>query len=105
MITILVVPHSNADAERVFSLVRKNDTDFRPNLGVDLLESILVIKIDNLAKGIPCYKNTFSSKFLKRAKSSTYQNLKLKSDPHTSNDISGDVLKMLDDTYHTTKKN
>ena len=30
--TILVIPNSNASEERVFSLVRKNKTPFRPSL-------------------------------------------------------------------------
>jgi hypothetical protein len=44
MLCILVIPHSNADSERVFSGVRKNQTDFRPNLSVPTLESLLMLK-------------------------------------------------------------
>ena len=29
---VLVLPHSNAEEERLFSMVRKNKTAFRPNL-------------------------------------------------------------------------
>ena len=32
---IFVIPHSNAEEEYVFSLVRKNKTCFRPNLDLD----------------------------------------------------------------------
>ena len=32
---VLTIPHSNADEERVFSMVRKNKTPFRPSLGLD----------------------------------------------------------------------
>ena len=76
MLTMLVIPHSNAVAEIIFSLVRKNYTDFRPNMGVHLLESTLVIKLDNLAKDTPCFKKLFSSSFIKEAKSCTAKALK-----------------------------
>ena len=43
---ILVIPHSNAEEERVFSLVRKNKTCFRPNLDLDeSLASIITCKL------------------------------------------------------------
>lgn len=50
----LIVPHSNADEERVFSMVRKNKTPFRPSLGLDTtLPSLLTVK---LATHEPCHK-------------------------------------------------
>ena len=43
---ILVIPHSNAEEERAFSLVRKNKTCFRPNLDLDeSLASIITCKL------------------------------------------------------------
>ena len=43
---ILVIPHSNAEEERVFSLVWKNKTCFRPNLDPDeSLASIITCKL------------------------------------------------------------
>ena len=43
---ILVIPHSNAEEERVFSLVRKNKNCFRQNLDVDeSLASIITCKL------------------------------------------------------------
>lgn len=43
---VLVLPHSNAGEERVFSLVRKNKTSSRPSLKVDgTLASLLTIKM------------------------------------------------------------
>lgn len=42
---ILVLPHSNAEEEQVFSMVCKNKTAFRTNL--DPLSSILTIKLAN----------------------------------------------------------
>ena len=42
---ILVIPHSNAAGERIFSIIRKNKTSFRPNLDPKgTLSSILTIK-------------------------------------------------------------
>ena len=44
-VSVLVVPHSNASEERVFSMVRNNKTPFRPSLGLDgTLQSILQVK-------------------------------------------------------------
>ena len=98
MLVILVIPHSNADAERVFSLVRKTDTEFRPNLGLRLLESTLVTIVDNIAKDTPCYKKKFSNEFLKIAKKSTYMGLKKDNEPEDDPaiDINTKVLKMLE---------
>ena len=42
---VLFIPHSNAGEERVFSLIRKDKTQFRPNLSLDkTLSSILTVK-------------------------------------------------------------
>ena len=51
---VLTLPHSNAEEERVFSLVTKNKTKFRPNLSLDgTLSSIITVK---LASSTPCSK-------------------------------------------------
>ena len=51
---VLVIPHSNSGEERVFSIIRKNKTPFRPNLGIDkTLPSLLTVK---LATEEPCHK-------------------------------------------------
>ena len=43
---ILILPHSNAQEERLFSMVRKNKTSFRPSLDPKgTLSSILTIKL------------------------------------------------------------
>ena len=41
MLAILSLPHSNADDERIFSLVRKNATVFRPSLSTQTLSDFL----------------------------------------------------------------
>ena len=50
---ILVIPHSNAGEERVFSMVKKNKTPFHPSLGLDkTLSGLLTVK---LAINEPCH--------------------------------------------------
>ena len=47
---VLVLPHSNADEECVFSLVRKNKTSFRANLSLETtLPSILQCKVNTFS--------------------------------------------------------
>ena len=70
MLTILSIPHSNAECERVFSSVRKTRTEFRSSLSSENLENILITK--SLQKG-HCFEQTFSKEFLARAKSATYK--------------------------------
>ncbi|XP_013383769.1 uncharacterized protein LOC106154078 [Lingula anatina] len=44
MLRILTIPHSSAHCERVFSMVRKTHTAFRPNMSSQTLEAILINK-------------------------------------------------------------
>ena len=69
---VCVIPHSNADCERVFSIVRKNKTDFRSNMSVETLQALLIEKINS---GIPCHKRKFSADFLNKAKKATAESL------------------------------
>ncbi|XP_071507007.1 uncharacterized protein [Diadema antillarum] len=69
---ILVIPHSNASCERAFSLVRKNHTEFRPNLSVKTLEALL---IEKLAHSTPCYQREYSKDIIRRAKKATQLSL------------------------------
>ena len=73
MKAVLVIPHSNASCERVFSIVRKNKTDFRGSMSVKMLQSLLVEKIAN--SGIPCHQREYSKELLKKVKQSTYHSL------------------------------
>jgi hypothetical protein len=51
---VLCLPHSNADEERVFSLVKHNKTPVRNSLSLDgTLSSILTVKMNSSE---PCYK-------------------------------------------------
>ena len=68
---VLIVPHSNAEEERVFSMVRKNKTCFRPSLDPKgTLSSILTIK---LADNLPAHVYQPSKEVLKKAKSATWE--------------------------------
>ena len=44
LLNLLVVPHSSASCERVFSYVRKIKTDQRQLMGDELLDSLIVLK-------------------------------------------------------------
>lgn len=68
MLGVLTFPHSNAACERIFSVVRKNKTDFRGSLNQKTLEAILIAK-SNMTE--PCYRQTYDKNFLKQAKSAT----------------------------------
>ena len=51
---VLVLPHSNADAERVFTIVGLNKTKTRNSLALDgTLSSIMTIKMAGLE---PCFR-------------------------------------------------
>ena len=68
---VLTIPHSNAEEERLFSMVRKNKTAFRPKLDpAGTLSSILSIK---LAAKEPAHCFEPSSEVLKNAKAATWE--------------------------------
>lgn len=79
-VSVLVIPHSNASEERVFSMVRKNKTPFRPSLGLDgTLQSILQVKL-----GIedPCEKFEPTKDVFVKAKKATWEYNKAHSSRH-----------------------
>ena len=54
---ILVLPHSNAEEERLSGVVRKNKTDSHSSLKLDgTLSSILAMKSRFQESVVPCYK-------------------------------------------------
>jgi hypothetical protein len=75
MLGILVIPHSNADSERIFSQVRKNRTETRPNLSISTLSSLMVLKTYMTSMDKKCYEHIYTTKQLKSAKLATYQAL------------------------------
>lgn len=68
MLGILSIPHSNAECERQFSIVKKNRTQFRESMSDTTLGHILLAKCRS---GEPCYARQYSKDFLKRAASAT----------------------------------
>ena len=66
---VLVIPHSNAEEERLFSIVRKNKTDSRSCLGLDgTLSNILAMKLAYPEEMTPCYKFRPSDDLLESSK-------------------------------------
>ena len=68
--------HSNAEVERVFSLVRKNQTEYRPTLGTETVSSLVVQKVNMLSRGSICYKQNFPPALVRKAKSAYTESLK-----------------------------
>ena len=69
---ILTIFHSNADCERVFSLVTKNKTQFRPRMSTEVLSALIVRKISMQANQTVCYQEKISDTLLRKAKQATY---------------------------------
>ena len=68
---VLILPHSNAQEERVFSMISKNKTKFRPNLQLDgTLSSIISVKLANLE---PCNECEPPKIVLEKAKRATME--------------------------------
>ena len=51
---LLILPHSNADPERLFSMVRKIETELRRNLDPSTVCDLLSVKVNN---DCSCYDN------------------------------------------------
>lgn len=75
MLGVCVIFHSNADCERIFSLVTKNKTQCRASLSTEVLSSLVTRKVMIASKGSICYKETFTDALLKKAKSATFNKL------------------------------
>ena len=70
---IITIPHSNAEEERVFSIVRKNKTCFRPRLDPEeTLASIVTVKLAMESESVNKFK--IPDEVLRDAKSATYKN-------------------------------
>ena len=67
---VLLIPHSNAQEEHIFSMVCKNKTAFQPNLNPKgTLSSSLTIK---LANDVPANQIEPTKDLLKTPKSATW---------------------------------
>ena len=69
-LTVLTVPHSNAGDERVFSMVKKNKTEFRSRLQLGgSLNAIMRIKMAFPESLCPCHQWKPTDELLKKCKS------------------------------------
>ena len=69
---ILFILHSNAEEERVFSIVRKNKTCFRPRLDPEeTLASIVAVKLAMKSEIVETFN--IPQEILTAAKSTTYK--------------------------------
>ena len=71
MLMILSISHSNAEDERIFSVVRKNATEFRSSLSTPVLSDSLTSKIYWQAAGIPCHRRALKNELLQKCKKAT----------------------------------
>ena len=71
---LLVLPHSNADPERLFSMVNKVETDQRGSLKASTVTDLISVKMNTDSA---CYDSggLFTSALLKSAKSATMRSL------------------------------
>ena len=71
---LLILPHSNADPERLFSMVRKIETELRKQLDPSTVCDLLSVKVNN---DNPCYGNKplLTEDMLASAKSATRRSL------------------------------
>ena len=69
-LTLLSIPASNADCERVFSQVRRIKTDFRCSLSTETISSLLGCHFNKVSKC--CEITTFEHSLLVRAKQCTH---------------------------------
>ena len=68
---VLCLPHSNADEERVFSLVKHNKTPSRNSLLLDgTLSSILTVKMNSVE---PCFKFEPTNAVILKSKTATWE--------------------------------
>ena len=76
---VLLLPHSNAELERLFSVVRKNKTDSHSSLKLDgTLSSILAMKSKYPESRTPCFKWEPDNEIINCAKPATTNKLRKK---------------------------
>lgn len=68
MLQLLAIPHSNAECERIFSMVKKTRTEFRSSLSNKTLGDLLMVKSHQTGR---CFEQVYSDNFLRLAKSAT----------------------------------
>lgn len=68
MLGILLIPVSNCACERIFSLVRKNRTDFRGSMQSSTLNALMVLKSGRSEASAACYQTPLSEDLLRKCK-------------------------------------
>ena len=68
MKSLCALPYSNADSERVFSLIRKNKTECRASMSREMLNDLTVVKMSLISRGEVCHSQKFSPDFLTKVK-------------------------------------
>ena len=63
---------------RIFSVVRKNATEFRSNLSTPVLSDTLITKMYWQAAGVPCHKRVLTNDLLAKCKKATMESNKRK---------------------------
>jgi hypothetical protein len=66
--SVMLIPHSNACCERVFSNVRKIRTDFRSSMHASTLDAICRVKMQMQTSNEACFDGKFSKEETQRAK-------------------------------------
>ena len=66
---LLSVPASNADCERVFSIVRRIKTEFRCSLHPETISSLIGVHLNSTYQC--CEQSKFEASLLSKAKTST----------------------------------
>ena len=69
---VLVLPHSNADEEHVFSFIRKKKTSFRADLSLEPWSLLSLVSCNVNFNHIKCFEYEHSSSVLERAKSAAW---------------------------------
>lgn len=72
MLAILTIPHSSAHCERIFSIVKKNKTEFRSSMKPDTLQALIVAK----ARPDDCVTREYSAPKLVKLKGAYCKALK-----------------------------
>ena len=75
MKAVLIVFHSNADCERVFSIVTKDKRKERTSMNTETLNSLVSHRMAMSSRNQSCYSTTYSNDVLKQCKRATYEAL------------------------------
>ena len=61
MLAILCIPDGNLDSETIFSIIRKNDTEYHHSLDPSTISNFMVQKVHSLANDECCKNKNFTN--------------------------------------------